>query len=84
MTEGLLPIALISKQHHKIKYFFESHGWEDCLIFVDSDKSIKDQLEKLIKNSPDILARNFNSLQKLQLEAQNFIEKLGDPQWKKR
>ncbi len=74
MSEGLLPIVLISSRHTKLKSLFETYGWDDCLVYTDQPNSVADRVRQIIKQADRIRKRNYDSLINLRTEARAYIK----------
>lgn len=76
MSEGLLPIVLISSRHTKLRSLFETYGWDDCLVYTDQPGSVVDRVEQIIKQADRIRKRNYDSLINLRAEARAYIKNM--------
>ena len=76
MSEGLLPIVLISKQHTKLRSLFETNGWGDCLVYTDQLGNVADRVQQIVQQADFIRQRNYDSLVKLRSEARAYIRNM--------
>ncbi|WP_157960409.1 polysaccharide pyruvyl transferase family protein [Marinimicrobium alkaliphilum] len=74
ISEGAVPIALVSTGHSKIINLFESYGFEWAIVYVDGDISVEDQLVRLLDSHKDLLIENYNKMCDLNLQAKKYIQ----------
>lgn len=75
MSEGLLPIALVSEKHYKIIDLFKTFGFDRHLIYAEQDaEDIKTRLRNLFAERERILEHNYKKLIELRLQTRSYIE----------
>ncbi len=79
MSEGLLPIALVSRKHYKIVNLFCSFGLDEFLIYVEECESIKEKVIKLLDNQNQLRNENYEKLCELKKQAETYISLLVNP-----
>lgn len=74
MSEGLLPIALVSKTHSKIINLFCSYGLDQFLVYTDgSTDSITAKVTDLLDREESLRSENYVKLCQLKSEVENYI-----------
>lgn len=77
MSEGLLPIALISRNHYKIIDLFTTFGFEKYLIYVEQCQSdIKTQLYKILEQREKLQEENYKALKNLRNQTSDYIQEI--------
>ncbi len=74
MSEGLLPIALVSRTHSKIINLFCSYGFDQFLVYTDeSADSIAAKVIDLLDRQESLRGENYAKLCQLKSEVENYI-----------
>jgi polysaccharide pyruvyl transferase WcaK-like protein len=74
MSEGLLPVALVSRTHSKIINLFCSYGLDQFLIYTDeSTDRITARVTDLLDRQESLLSENYVKLCQLKSEVENYI-----------
>ncbi len=80
MSEGLLPVALVSRTHSKIINLFCSYGFDQFLVYTDeSSESIAAKVSGLLDRQEVLRNENYAKLCKLKSEAENYIASIVAP-----
>ena len=75
MSEGLLPIAVVSRNHHKIIDLFSSYGFEDFLVFVESSTDeFNATVSRIMENREFYQAEISLKLSRLREEVKGYIK----------
>ncbi len=74
MTEGLLPVALVSKAHSKIINLFSSYGLDRFLIYTDDNAGcITEKVADLLDQQDELRNQNYSKLCALKAELKKYI-----------
>lgn len=75
MSEGLLPVALVSRTHSKIISLFCSYGLSQFLVYTDeSNDNIQEKITNLIDRQEHLRGENYKKLCQLKSEVVSYIE----------
>lgn len=74
MSEGLLPIALVSKAHSKIINLFSSYGLDQFIVYTDDDAAcIIRKVTDLMGHQERSRNQNYSKLCALKSEVEDYI-----------
>ncbi len=73
MSEGVLPIALVSKDHYKVVNLFKTFGFEEFLVYVEEGAEIKDKVAHLLKYRGRLQKENYDKLCKLKRQVEAYL-----------
>lgn len=75
MTEGLLPVALVSRKHSKIISLFRSYGLDQFLVYTDENSDdIQSKITDLIDWQEQLRCDNYKMLCLLKSQVENYID----------
>ena len=75
---GIIPIALISRDHKKIESLFIAQGWEEYIVYTDEINRLSDLLCDIESNFSHHKAELYNSLLEAQRHAQRHIKLIAE------
>lgn len=76
LSEGAVPIALISIGHSKIINLFTSYGFEWAIVYVDSEVSVESQIMHLLRHCEKWRRDNYETMCELKSLVEDYIEKM--------